>query len=74
MKYAVAISYYNKLCELQRSFGIHEEFIRQYLDDTFRVNYSTLARAMYFPRFYALLLYPDIYFQEYKNDVDPRLL
>lgn len=62
IRYAATITYYNMMYELQRSFGPHEEFIRQYLDDTFSENYTTLARYMYHVRFYTTILYPYEYF------------
>lgn len=69
VKYFAVILYYNHLVELQRSFGVHEEFIRQYLDDTFHENYSTLARYMYRVRFYLTLIYPHEYILNLRNEV-----
>lgn len=74
IKYAATITYYNMVYELQKSFGPHEEFIRQYLDDTFSENYSTLARYMYRVRFYSTILYPHEYFLSLKSEVHPSLL
>jgi uncharacterized protein YycO len=74
VKYAVVTTYYNILYELQESFGPHEEFIRQYLDDSFRENYSTLARYMYHPRFYTILSYPHEFFLTLHDEADPSLL
>jgi hypothetical protein len=59
--------------ELQKSFGPHEEFLRQYLDDTFTENYSTLARYMYHIRFYSVLLYPYEFFLTLRDEVDSSL-
>ncbi len=73
IKYAVVTTYHNMAYELQQSFGRHEEFLRQYLDDTFSENYSTIARYMYHIRFYSVLLYPREYFLTLKDQVDPSL-
>jgi uncharacterized protein YycO len=62
------------LYELQQSFGSHEEFIRQYLDDGFRENYSTLARYMYHASFYSILSYPHEFFLTLHDEVHPSLL
>jgi hypothetical protein len=59
--------------DLQQTFGPHEEFLRQYLDDTFPENYSTLARFMYHIRFYSVLSYPREYFLSLRDEVDPLL-
>jgi uncharacterized protein YycO len=73
VKYAAIVTYYNMIYELQQTFGPHEEFLRQYLDDTFSENYSTLARFMYHIRFYSVLSYPREYFLSLKDEVDPLL-
>ena len=73
IRYASVITYYNMLYSLRASFGKHEEFIRQYLDDNFRENYSTLARYVYTAKFYSVLLYPREYFLELQDEVDPIL-
>ena len=74
VKYACIVTYYNMVYELQQSFWPHEEFLRQYLDDVFLENYSTLARFMYRIRFYSILLYPREYFLTLRDEVDPSLL
>jgi hypothetical protein len=74
VKYAAVTTYYNMVYELQKCFGPHEEFLRQYLDDTFRENYSTLARYMYHIRFYSVLSYPYEYFLTLRDEVDILLL
>ncbi len=73
VKYAAIITYYNMLFELRSTFWPHEEFLRQYLDDTFQENYSTLARYMYHTRFIAVLLYPREYFLSLKDEVNISL-
>ncbi len=73
VKYATVTTYYSMVYRLQESFGPHEEFLRQYLDDTFSENYSTLARYMYHVRFYSVLSYPHEYFLTLRNEVDPSL-
>ncbi|GAB0174963.1 MAG: hypothetical protein HHAS10_08420 [Candidatus Altimarinota bacterium] len=73
VKYSAIITYYNMVYELQQSFGPHEEFLRQYLDDTFSENYSTLARFMYHIRFYSILSYPREYFLSLRDEVIPSL-
>lgn len=73
VKYSAVISYYNMVYELQQSFGPHEEFLRQYLDDVFSENYSTLARYMYHIRFYSVLSYPREYFLSLRDEVDSSL-
>ena len=65
--------YKRQVYELRECFGEHEEFLRQYLDDTFRENYSTLARYMYHIRFYTILIYPREYFLTLQDEVDPSL-
>lgn len=73
VKYAIVTTYYSMVYELQKSFGPHEEFLRQYLDDTFTENYSTLARYMYHIRFYSILVYPYEYFLTLRDEVDSSL-
>lgn len=73
VKYGAVTTYYNMAYELQQSFGEHEEFLRQYLDDTFSENYSTIARYMYHIRFYSVLMYPREYFLTLKDEVDTSL-
>jgi len=73
VQYASITTYYNMVYELRECFGEHEEFLRQYLDDTFRENYSTLARYMYHIRFYTILIYPREYFLTLQDEVDPSL-
>ncbi len=73
VKYASVITYYNMVYELRESFGYHEEFIRQYLDDTFPENYSTLARYMYHVRFYTILVYPREFFLTLRDEVHSSL-
>lgn len=73
VKYAAIVTYYNMVYELQQSFGRHEEFLRQYLDDTFTENYSTLARFMYHVRFYSILSYPYEYYLTLRDEVDTSL-
>ena len=71
--YASIVTYYNMVYELRESFGDHEEFLRQYLDDSFRINYSTLARYMYHWRFYSVLIYPREFFLTLRDEVDQSL-
>lgn len=73
VKYATVTTYYSMVYRLQESFGPHEEFLRQYLDDTFSENYSTLARYMYHVRFYSILSYPHEYFITLRDEVDLSL-
>ena len=73
VQYASITTYYNMVYELRECFGDHEEFLRQYLDDTFRENYSTLARYMYHIRFYTILIYPREYFLTLRDEVDSSL-
>lgn len=73
IKYAAITTYYNMLTDVQRTFGRHEEFIRQYLDDEFSENYSTLARFMYHIRFYLVLSYPREFFLTLRDEVSPML-
>lgn len=69
VQYASVITYYNMVYELRECFGKHEEFLRQYLDDTFIENYSTLARYMYHVRFYSVLIYPREFFLTLRDEV-----
>lgn len=73
VKYSAIVTYYNMVYELQQSFGPHEEFLRQYLDDAFDENYSTIARYMYHIRFYSVLSYPREYFLSLRDEVDGTL-
>lgn len=73
VKYVAVTTYHSMVYELQASFWPHEEFLRQYLDDTFSENYSTLARYMYHIRFFAVLSYPHEYFLALRDEVDPVL-
>lgn len=74
VKYATIVTYYNMLYQLRVSFWSHEEFLRQYLDDTFKENYSTLARYMYHVRFYSILIFPYEFFLSLKDQVDISLI
>jgi uncharacterized protein YycO len=73
VKYASIVTYYNMIHDLRESFWPHEEFIRQYLDDTFSENYSTLARYMYHVRFLSVLWFPREFFLTLRDEVDPTL-
>lgn len=73
IQYTAVSTYYNMVAELQSVFGIHEEFLRQYLDDTFRENYSNIARYMYHVYFMTILLYPREYFLTLRDEVHPIL-
>lgn len=73
VRYAAVITYYNMVYELREVFWVHEEFLRQYLDDRFRENYSTLARYMYHLRFYVILMYPREFFLTLRDEVSPNL-
>ena len=73
VKYSLIVTYYNMVYDLRKVFSHHEEFLRQYLDDTYSENYSTLARFIYHIRFIGVLLYPREYFLELKDEVDPSL-
>ncbi len=74
VKYATIVTYYNMVSELQKAFWSHEEFIRQYLDDNFKENYSTLARFIYRIRFLAVLSYPREFFLILKANAPRELL
>lgn len=52
------VNYYALLCDIQEIFWSHEEFIRQYLDEHFHENYSTLARYIYRSHFLVVLNCP----------------
>ena len=69
LRYSAVTTYYSMVCELQESFGVHEAFIRQYLDEQFRENYSTLARYIYRWPFYSFLLYPREFFLTLRDEV-----
>ena len=73
LRYSAVTTYYSMVCELQESFGVHEAFIRQYLDEQFRENYSTLARYMYRWSFYSFLIYPREFFLTLRDEVSPEL-
>ena len=49
VRYYAVHMYYEFLYDVQKTFGRHEEFIRQHLDDHFFHNYSTIARYVYHP-------------------------
>ena len=73
VKYASIITYYNMVHKLRNIFWPHEEFLRQYLDDTFSENYSTLARYMYHVRFLSVLSFPHEFFLTLRDNVDSSL-
>ena len=73
VKYSLIVTYYNMVYDLRKVFSHHEEFLSQYLDDTYSENYSTLARFIYHIRFIGVLLYPREYFLELRDEVDPSL-
>lgn len=73
VRYAGVVTYYNMVYELREVFWSHEEFLRQYLDDRFHENYSTLARYMYHVRFYSILIYPREFFLTLRDEVHSSL-
>ncbi len=73
VQYSGVVMYYNMVHELRQTFSVHEDFLRQYLDDTFPENYSTLARYIYHMRFYSTLMYPREFFLTMRDEVHPSL-
>jgi len=70
--YSVNI-YYNNLRELNKAFWIHEEFIRQLLDDKFEYNYNSISSYIYRYKFYYFLNYPRKFVILLTNRVDKDL-
>jgi Permuted papain-like amidase enzyme, YaeF/YiiX, C92 family len=73
-KYSAVITYARMLHEVQWSFGIHEEYLRTFLDENFRENYSTLARFSYSFRFLSILHFPYELFLTLHDEVDEQWL
>lgn len=58
IKRFAVVCYYNSSIKLQSWFKNHEEFIRTFLNDRFRENYSSIARFIYNHNFLFYLNYP----------------
>lgn len=63
------VTYYNMTLKLQETFGGHEDFIRQFLNEKYRENYSTIARFIYYPSFLYYLNYP----KEFLNLIEDKI-
>ena len=73
IRYYAVHMYYEFLYDLQQTFGRHEEFIRQHLDDIFLHNYSTISRYVYHPGFLYYLHYPKEFIVLFQDHIDPVL-
>ena len=73
IKYYLIIDYYNMILSLQESFKEHEDFIRQFLDEKYIENYSTIARFVYKPWFLYYLNYPKKFLYLIENKIDNDL-
>lgn len=70
--YCVAI-YFNFVIEIQENFKHNEDFIRQYLDENFKENYSTIARFIYNYNFLKYLNYPKEFIFFIENKISKEL-
>lgn len=74
IKYYATILYYNMTIEIQESFKSHEDFIRQFLDENYKENYSSIARYIYRANFLYYLNYPKEFLNIIKDKIDNNLI
>lgn len=73
VKHYCTICYYNMALKLQETFQEHEEFVRYFLDEKHRENYSTIARFIYYPWFLYYLNYPQEFLLMSKDKINNEL-
>ncbi len=73
IKYYSVILYYNMTLLLQETFKEHEKFLRQYLDENYKENYSTMSRFIYRSNFLYYLNYPKNFIRLFENRIDKDL-
>lgn len=73
IKHYCIILYYNMTLVLQETFKNHEDFIRQYLDENYNENYSTIARYIYKANFLYYLNYPEKFLNLIENKISTDL-
>ena len=73
IKHYCTILYYNMTLQLQETFKDDEDFIRQFLDENYKENYSTIARYIYRAKFLYYLNYPKEFLSLIRDQVDPEL-
>lgn len=66
--------YYYMLLNIQKTFKYHEKFIRQFLNETYNENYSTIARYVYTPKFLYYLYFPKKIIYSIENKVDKNII
>lgn len=69
IKHYLVVFYYNSLIRLENIVGDKWEFIRQYLDDNFKENFSSLSKFIYRPDFIYLINYPSIFLELLRDDI-----
>ena len=73
IKYYVTNMYYDNLLKLNKTFWIHEDFIRQQLEDRFKYNYNSIARYIYRFKFLYFLNYHKNFVLLLKDKIDKDL-
>lgn len=73
ISYHTTHMYYRMSVQLHKTFLDGESFARQYLDDNFKENYSTIARYIYRGNFLYYLNYPENFLFLIKSKVSPEL-
>lgn len=63
------LTYYNMTLKLHETFQENEDFIRQFLDENYKENYSTIARYIYRANFLYYLNYP----KEFLNLIEDKI-
>lgn len=73
IKYYCVICYYNMTLKLHETFQENEDFIRQFLDENYKENYSTIARYIYRANFLYYLNYPKEFLNLIQDKIDIEL-
>lgn len=73
IRHYTTILYYNFTLQIQETFKENEDFIRQFLDENYEENYSTLARYIYRGNFLYYLNYPKEFLFLIEKNIDKDL-
>lgn len=73
IKHYCIVSYYNMTLKLHETFQENEDFIRQFLDENYKENYSTIARYIYRANFLYYLNYPKEFLNLIQDKTDIEL-
>ncbi len=74
IRYYVTNLYYENLLKINKLFWIHEDFIRQQLDERFKYNYNSIARYIYRFKFLYFLNYHKKFVLLLENKIDKDLI